>query len=221
MNQGHKFISIEGTDGSGKKTQIDLLCKYLLGQGKHVEKIAFPNYESESSGPVKMYLGGELGGSASCLDAYQASALYAVDRLCTMKKVLSKLPDDSYVIFDRYVPSNMIHQAGKIKSKKERDKFLKWVDKFEYETLKLPRPDVVFFMDVAPSVSLEIVKQRTTQKTGKKIDIHERDPKHLTDAYNAAKYVAKKFKWTTVDCVKDGKFKSIEEIHDIIINHIK
>ena len=102
---------------------------------------SFPNYESESSGPVKMYLAGEFGDAKNGFDSYQGSSLYAVDRLCTMAKLKDFYKDGGIIIFDRYVQSNMIHQAGKIKDEKERDKFLEWVDDLEFEKLKLPRPE--------------------------------------------------------------------------------
>jgi dTMP kinase len=217
----HTFISIEGTDGSGKKTQIQKLYEHFNRQGTSVVIASFPNYESPSSGAVKMYLGGDLGDNANCLDAYQASTLFAADRLCTIKTLLNRLTEPTVVLFDRYVQSNMIHQAGKINDKKERDKFLKWIDEFEFKTLKLPQPDTVIFLDVPPEISIQIAQSRTAQKTGNQIDIHENDANHLFKAYEAAKYVADKFKWKTIDCVRFDKLKSVEEIHGIILDSIK
>ena len=136
------IIDIEGTDGSGKKTQTDLLYEFLVDEGYKCKRISFPSYDSPSSGPVKMYLGGELGDTANCLDAYQASTTFAVDRLITMKMI--KLDEYDYVLFDRYVPSNMIHQATKVRDE-ELDNFIDWVKDFEYNKLSLPRPDKIIF----------------------------------------------------------------------------
>lgn len=209
------IIDIEGTDGSGKKTQTDLLCNYLQQAGYIVKKISFPNYQSESSALVKMYLDGEFGENANDVNAYQASALYAVDRFATMSKI--NVNDYDFIIFDRYVPSNMIHQSTKIKDKKELDQFLNWVGDFEYEKLNLPKPDKILFLDVPIETSIKLARARTELKNGKKKDIHENDSEHLIRAYYNAKYVAEKFDWTIIDCAKGNKIKSIDEIHEQIL----
>jgi len=215
----HTFIAIEGTDGSGKKTQIAKLCAFLKKQGKSLLKISFPNYQSLSSGPVRMYLGGEFGDDPTTFNAYQGSVLYAVDRMCTMKKVLSGLEKDTIIIFDRYAQSNMMHQAGKIKDKAEVGKYLEWVQDFEFNLLGIPKVDKVFFLDVPVAISTAAAQARTKMKIGKKYsyDIHEQNNSHLEDAYNTGVYVANKLGWTTIDCAtKDGKLKSIEKIHEMI-----
>ena len=216
-----KIYIIEGTDGSGKKTQADLLFNYLINCGKKVIKQSFPNYESNSAWPVKMYLNGDLGKTANDLDAYQASTLFAVDRLCTWQKLKEFYNDGGILIFDRYVQSNMIHQAGKINDLKERDDFLNWLDKFEFETLKLPRPDIIFFLDMPPALSIQLAHNRGELKNGQKKDIHEEDENHLINAYNAGKYVANKYGWQTINCESfSGQIKSITEIHNEIIKYI-
>ena len=216
-----RIIVVEGTDGSGKQTQTNVLLNALKERGYSVKKQSFPNYESQSAAPVKMYLSGELCENAKDIDAYQSSALFAVDRLCTMLKYKEFLEDGGILVLDRYVQSNMTHQAGKIKDKKERDNFLKWLDEFEFETLKLPRPDLVLFLDVPVEVSQKLANTRHGLKNGEKKDIHESDKTHLTDAYNAAKYVSKKFGWSEINCIdKEGNLKSIQEIHNLILNEV-
>lgn len=213
----HTLITIEGTDGCGKKTQCAKLYDYLKSQNRNVIVVSFPNYESQSSAPVRMYLGGEFGETATCLDAYQASSLYAVDRLCTMKQIYKGLDKDTIIIFDRYSQSNMMHQAGKIKDVRALDKFLDWVNELEFVSLKLPRVDKVIFLDVPVEISHKISNMRESQKTGNRVDIHERDKNHLADAYRAAMHVAKRFDWTIIPCVtKSGELKSIDEIHELI-----
>lgn len=217
-----KIIVIEGTDGSGKQTQTLILYEKLKSEGINVRKISFPNYDSPSSSPVKMYLAGEICENAKDLDAYQTSSLFAVDRLCTMFKMKEFLNNGGVLILDRYVQSNMIHQAGKIKDLKERDKFLAWLDEFEFGYLRLPSPDLILFLDVPVQVSRKLAQERQDLKTGAKKDIHEQDQKHLEDAYEAGKYVAKKFGWKEISCV-DGKgdLKSIEQIHRLIYREVK
>lgn len=219
----HKLIVIEGTDGSGKKTQTKELLKFLKNRGDEVISMAFPNYDSPSASPVKMYLGGKLGDSAECLTPYQAAALYAVDRVCTMKQVISKLEKPTTIVLDRYVQSNMTHQAGKIKDKKELDEFLEWLDDFEFNKLGLPRVDKVIFLDVVPDISMELANSRGQLKIGEAFDkdIHERDAKHIMDTYNAAKYVAQKYSWDVINCVDErGKLRSVSEIHQMVIDSI-
>lgn len=213
------LIDIEGTDGSGKKTQTLLLKEYLEKQGKQVLLLSFPNYDSSSSAAVKMYLNGEIGDTAECLDGYQTSTLFAVDRLITMQKVNVK--DYDYILFDRYVPSNMIHQSTKVKDEISLDSFLEWLENFEYGKLKLPVPDKILFLDMPVEYSLELARQREEFKSGTKKDIHEQDTTHLAKAYSRAKYVAQKFNWLRVDCIKQKKIKSIDEIHKEILTKLK
>ena len=215
------LISIEGTDGCGKQTQTEKLRDYLAGKGYNVIRQSFPNYESESSGPVKMYLAGEFGDAQNGFDSYQGSSLYAVDRLCTMAKLKDFYQNGGIIIFDRYVQSNMIHQAGKIKDKKELDSFLEWVDDLEFEKLKLPRPDLIIFLDLPLEISQRLANQRKTLKNGKAKDIHEAAKDHLQNAYNAGKYVAKKYGWTVIKCDKDGDIRPIEDIHKDIVREVE
>ena len=212
------IIDIEGTDGCGKKTQTDLLFDFLTNKGYKVKKISFPSYESESSALVKMYLRGEFGENANDVNAYQSSALFAVDRFATMSKI--RVEDYDYVLFDRYVPSNMIHQSTKIQDKKCLDEFLDWIEDFEYNKLKLPKPDKILFLDVPVEISIKLARQRANLKNGEQKDIHEKDDDHLINAYNKAKYISNKFNWTTVDCVANNNIKTIDEIHKDILTKL-
>jgi len=217
-----KIICIEGTDGSGKQTQTNLLYNYLKDKGINVVRQSFPNYEYDSSVPVRQYLSGEFGETANCLDAYQASILFSVDRLLTYNKFLKEhYENGGYIIFDRYVSSNMIHQAGKIEDKMERDKYLEWLDDLEYGKLKLPRPDQIIFLDVPVEVSKKLANARESLKNKSKKDIHEQDLTHLQKAHDCGEYVAKKFGWGIIKCNKDNEsLYSIEEIFDMILKKI-
>jgi len=219
----HTFIAIEGTDGSGKKTQVKRLYDYLKRLGKKCLIVPFPNYDSLSSGPVRMYLGGEFGDTADCFDAYQGSVMYAVDRMCTMKQLLGSLLQDTIIIFDRYTQSNMIHQASKIGNEQAIDEYIDWLENFEFGILKLPRPDKVIFLDVPVEISYKITTAREQMKIGEawSFDIHERDKRHLVDSYLAGKYVAEKQGWEVINCVSGGELKSIEEIHELIRKAVK
>ena len=212
------LIDIEGTDGCGKKTQTELLYKYLVGKGKKCLLISFPNYDSPSSALVKMFLGGEFGSSANVIDSYQASAFYAVDRVATMAKI--NVNDYDYVIFDRYTPSNMIHQSARVQDQNNLDGLLNWIDDFEFNKMRLPRPDKILFLDVPVEVSLALANARKDLKNGQAHDILEEDKNHMKLAYENAKYVAKKFGWQNIDCVEKGNLKSIEQIHKEILTKL-
>ena len=212
------LINIEGTDGCGKKTQTELLYKHLTSLGKKCLLISFPNYDSPSSALVKMFLGGEFGKDAKVIDAYQASAFYAVDRVATMAKI--NVEDYDYVIFDRYVPSNMIHQSARVQDKNKLDELLTWIDDFEFGKMRLPRPDKILFLDVPVEVSLALANARKDLKNGQAHDIFEEDKNHMHLAYENAKYVAKKFGWERINCVENNKLKSIEEIHEDILTKL-
>lgn len=216
-----KLIVIEGTDGSGKQTQATKLYEYLTDKGFNVKKFSFPNYESPSSAPVRMYLSGQIVENANDLDAYQSSALFAVDRLCTIKSFEDFLKNDGILILDRYVQSNMTHQAGKLTNLKERDKFLNWLDELEFNTFKLPRPDLILFLNIPVDVSEKLAHARKELKTGESKDIHEQDHNHLKNAYEAGMYVANKYSWTKISCTtREGQLKTIDEIHNLIIEEV-
>ncbi len=213
------IISIEGTDGSGKHTQQQLLLNDLKELGHSVFDFSFPNYGSESSAPVKMYLSGELGDNANCLDAYEASALYAVDRLCTYKKTLKPHYDNGEILlFDRYVQSNFIHQCSKITDRNEKHKYLSWISDLEFEKFKLPKPDLVFFVEMPVEKSLELARARAEYKNGESKDILEEDTTYMTMAYENGLNLAKHFNWTIIHCVNElGNVKKIEDIHKEIM----
>lgn len=216
-----KFIVIEGTDGSGKKTQAKILCEKLNEAGINCIVQSFPNYDSPACTPVKMYLNGEFG-DIGCLDAYQANSLYAVDRLCTMMCLKDHIENGGSIVFDRYVESTMLHQAALIENQEERDKFLDYVNDFEFGKLKLPKPDLVIFLDIPVEVSKKLADSRGEYKSGNKKDILEQDISHLTKAYNSGKYVANKYGWTQISCLNEsGNLKSIEEISNDIFEVVK
>ena len=220
------IIVIEGTDGSGKQTQATKLYEKLIDEGIDVVKHSFPNYDSPSSGPVKMYLGGQLCDRADELDAYQTGTLFAVDRLCTYYSDLkAHYERGGVIVLDRYTQSNMLHQAGKIHNKEQRDEFLAWLDNFEFNELKLPRANKVIFLNMPPEVSMRLANARAGLKAGTKQDIHEQDSSHLIHAYNSGRYVAHKYNWEVINCMQGDNLKTIDqisdEIFDIVINDIK
>jgi len=218
-----KLFVIDGTDASGKQTQLKKLQERLEKENIDYRLVSFPNYDSASSALVKMYLSGEFGENAKDVSPYVASTFFAADRFATYKRYLEKYYEDGGIILaDRYTTANMVHQAGKIEDKEEREKFLNWLWDFEFNLYKLPVPTKVFFLNMPPQYAFELMKNRQNKFTHEaQKDIHERDKNHIIDSYNAACEVADKYNWTKIECVKDDKLKTIEEIHEDIYNQIK
>lgn len=218
--KGKMFVIESGTDGSGKATQTKLLFDRLVKDGYKVMKVTYPNYDSDSSALVKMYLRGDFGKKAEDVNAYIASTFYAADRYASYKTEWEDFyMDGGIVIADRYTTSNMVHQASKMDDILEREKFLEWLDDFEYGLYKLPKPSEVFFLDVPVDVSEDLMKDRKNKITNEdKKDIHESDHDYLVKTYRNSKYVADKYSWNIIECVENDtrKMKSIEEIHEEI-----
>lgn len=218
-----KIFVIDGTDGSGKQTQFDLLKQHLDKEGIEYKTVSFPNYDSPSSALVKMYLSGEFGDDAKQISPYIASSFYAVDRYATFKKDFEEYYNNGGIILaDRYTTANMIHQAGKIDNKQERKEFLDWIWDFEFKLYGLPIPTEVFLLKMPTEVSLELMKDRENKFTHEsKKDIHEKDKKHIIDSFNVACSLADNYNWYTVECVKNGEIRTIEDIHEEIFEEIK
>lgn len=219
-----KLIIIEsGSDASGKATQTEKLFKRLIVDGFRVRKITFPNYDSDSSALVKMYLNGDFGKDPNDVSPYVASTFYAVDRFASYKTDWGQAYKEGYIILaDRYTTSNMVHQAAKIKNSEEKDSFLDWLWNFEFGIYKLPVPDCVLFLDMPPVYSRMLMEGRANKFTGdQKKDIHERNDEYLIESYNNSLYIANKYDWTKIDCVKDGNLRAIDEIHESIYKNVR
>ena len=214
-----KLIVIEGLDGSGKATQAKLLAQTLAENGERVKKITFPDYESESSALVRMYLHGEFGSRPGDVNAYAASAFYAVDRFASYKKDWGELyQSGGLIIADRYATSNGIHQCSKL-DESLWDEYLAWLDDFEYKKLGIPAPDTVIYLKADTDISQKLMNGRYGGDESKK-DIHEGDIEYLKRSQKAAAYCAQKLGWKTVECVQDGKMRTIEDIHNEIMTLI-
>lgn len=213
-----KLIVIEGTDGCGKQTQSILLEQNLSKLGYKVKRISFPNYDSNASYPVKMYLAGEFGNNDS-VNVYASSSFFAVDRYASFKKEWEKdLKDGLIVICDRYTLSNLIHQANRITDENEFNEYNKWLIDLEWNKFKLPIPDLTIFLDVPYEISNNLIKDRINKATGNyKKDILESDENQKIKAYNMAKKISKLYNLSEINCVKDNSILPINEIQDKII----
>lgn len=215
-----KLIVIEGTDGSGKSTQFRLMTEHLDRDRVSFKRLVFPRYDQESSALIRMYLGGEFGSKPSDVNAYAASAFYAVDRFASYKQDWGRWYEEGGLILsDRYTTSNAVHQASK-ETGENRARFLDWLYEFEYEKLGLPRPDLTIYLDVPTDFTEKMLRGRE-QATNTQADIHEKDMAYLATCRETGRAAAAHYGWTVIQCVKDGAMRSMEDIHAEIYSYVK
>ena len=215
-----KLIVIEGTDGSGKSTQFRLLSEHLERDNVQFKHLVFPRYSEESSALIRMYLGGQFGTKPTDVNAYAASAFYAVDRYASYKMDWGQWYEEGGLILsDRYTTSNAVHQASKEEGK-ERKKYLKWLYEFEYDQLGLPSPDLVIYLDVPTDFTEKMLRGRE-QATNTQADIHEQDMQYLATCRECGRDAANYYGWKVIHCVRDGAMRSIEDIHREIYTAVK
>lgn len=215
-----KLIVIEGLDGSGKSTQVEILMKRLEKEGKAPFEIKLPYYSDESSTLVKMYLAGQFGSKPEDVNAYAASTFYAADRYASFKKFWSREYDEGrLIVADRYTTSNAVHQMTKLPEEK-RDSFMEWLFDFEYNKLSIPSPECVVFLDMPVEISQKLMTSRYSGDERKK-DVHERDVAYLKACYETAKYAAQKLGWYVVRCSENGEPRKIEDIAEDIYSCVE
>lgn len=221
MSKG-KLITIEAGDGSGKATQTKALYDRLLAEGYQVLKVEYPDYQSESSALVRMYLGGEFGQQAENVSAYGASSFFAVDRYASYLLKWRQAYEAGWIILaDRYTTSNMVHQAVKLKDSAEREEFLTWLWDFEFGRLQLPVPDRVIYLDMPPEISDRLINSRAAKDSSRKKDIHEKDTSYLHHCHRAYNEVAEKYGWVKISCAKQGNLRTVQDIHEDVYQAVK
>lgn len=213
-----KLIIIEsGSDASGKATQTAMLYERLQKEGKNIKRIEFPNYQSDSSIFIKMYLGGKFGEDPKTVDPYIVSPMFALDRYCSFLDLWGDFYNaGGLVLADRYTTSNMVHQASKIADPDKRDRFLDWLCQLEYGIYRLPEPDLVVFLDVPPQISRILMRQRASKSLCQRNkDIHEEDYEYLEKTYLNALYIARKYGWQRIQCLdrEGNRILPVEVIH--------
>ncbi len=214
---------IEGSDGSGKSTQLELLAKRLRALGYEVETITFPRYEEPSSHFVREYLNGVYG-SADEVSPYTCSLFYALDRFASAAMMRASLESGKIVLVDRYVGSNMAHQGTKFQHAEERRGFFIWLDNLEFELLRLPRPAMSFILRMPVAVSQRLMSTpRSRSYTTKSHDIHEADAKHLARTIEVFDDLARLFPrdFSRIDCSRNDEPLPVATIHDILWNKIE
>ena len=211
-----KLIVIEGLDGSGKGTQAAELVKSLEARGSTVRKVSFPDYDSDSSALVKMYLSGQFGKDPGDVNAYAASTFFAVDRFASFKRDWGGFYESGgIVVADRYTTSNAVHQCSKL-PQEQWDAFLAWLFDFEYHLLGIPSPDLVVYLSVDPAVSQRLMTGRYQGDESKK-DIHEGNLAYLRHSRLAAEYCSSRLGWKQIECCRGGQMRTVEAIQADIL----
>ncbi len=216
MKRG-KILVIEGTDGSGKETQSKKLFEYLKEKNLKVKCYSFPIYSSATGKIVGgSYLGKpEISESffeetSANVDPLVSSLYYAADRRYNfLKEIEEELYKNDIIILDRYIMSNMGHQAGKAKTKKDRDKILKFIEILEFDLCELPRPDKVIFLHMPFEAAKELRKDRACG------DGNENSETHLKNAEKNYVDIAKMYNWDYINCIKTKKYNKLEDIKSI------
>lgn len=226
MAKKGKLIVIDGTDGSGKATQVDLLIKHLKRDGHKVKTVDFPEYYSNFFGKFIAHCLSEQYYNWVHIHPKIASIAYAADRWESSKKIQGWLDAGYVVLADRYASASQIHQGGKIANTKKREAFIKWLNEMEYEVFKIPKPHAVVYLSVPTDFVMKLIAERN--KNGdraylsKKKDVHEKDVKFLENSRKSALWLAKTQKgWIKIECVKNGALNTRENIHHEIYEKVK
>jgi dTMP kinase len=194
-----KLIAIEGIDGSGKRTQLDLLEKALRARGVSTHSTGFPHYESWFGKMVGQFLNGDFG-ALETVDPHFAALLYAGDRFEAKQELSAALDQSKLILADRYIASNLAHQTARV-SPDKRDEFIAWIEHLEYDIYGLPHEDLVIYLRVPALQAQALVSKKSTRTyTTAKQDIQESSLRHLHDASEMYDTLAQRSHWATVEC---------------------
>jgi dTMP kinase len=222
MKKRGTFLVLEGTDGSGKTVQFELLKKYFSSKKVPYEVLDFPQYGFPSAYFVEKYLNGEYGQN---IPPKIASLFYALDRYEVSFKLRKWLREGKTVLANRFVASNMGHQGAKIRDRKARAEFIQWVYNIEYTVLGIPKPNVNIMLRVPPRLAYDFIAQKAERSylKGKKRDIHEQSLQHLVHAFEAYAQTISMFpkEFIPIECAPRNRMLSIEEIHACVVEKIK
>jgi dTMP kinase len=208
------LIAIEGIDGAGKRTQLDLLCAALQTRGVIFHRMSFPRYSSFFGTLVGRFLNGEFGALPQ-VNPHLSALLYAGDRFEARKEMENAIERGKTIVTDRYIGSNLAHQTARMPSER-RETFLAWLRRLEYDVYSLPQEDLVIYLRLPASEAQRLVTQKASREyTEKKMDIQEADIAHLEAAASVYDRLAKEPNWAQIECFDEKKssLRSPEEIH--------
>ena len=199
-----KFIVLEGIDGSGKRTQLEMLVRAFAERGISCKQISFPRYDGFFGKLVARFLNGEFG-ELDAVDAHFSSLLYAGDRLEAKPEIEADLAAGRTVLCDRYIGSNLAHQSAMVPRGKRKE-FLRWLMQLEYKIYALPVEDLVIYLRVPAAEAQRLVGEKGTRKYTKlRRDILEANLAHLKTASGVYEELARQANWAKVECAEVGK----------------
>jgi dTMP kinase len=222
MTKG-KLIVIEGADGTGKGTQFDLLIQYCKTKGIAYFTCDFPQYYKTFFGKFAgKFLKGEFG-NIDQIPPYIISIPFAADRWQAKDDIEHALSQGKLVILNRYTTSNAAYQGAKLPAK-ELQNYIDWLYEMEYNQFKIPKEDLVIYLDVESAISQTLIEQKSKRKylgNGKK-DIHEADMSFQDKVKHVYQYLAKTYPhWVSINCSQKGELLSKQVIHEKIIALLK
>lgn len=219
-----KLIVIDGIDGAGKATQTKILMRNLRKLKYKTATIDFPQYYNNFFGKLIGRFQNNEFSDAPKTSPYLASVLYAADRWETKNKIEKWLKDGKIVILDRYSSSNQIHQGGKISDPKKRKEFLNWLEEMEFDVFKIPKPDLIIFLNVPYKISKKLLTKKVSRNYIKsaKNDKVEKSRVYQESSYLQSLNLIKKYNnWIEINCVRNDKLLSPEKISDLIWDKLK
>jgi dTMP kinase len=217
-----KLIAIEGIDGSGKRTQVELLESALTARGHETFVIGFPIYDSWFGAMVGKFLDGGFGPLEE-VDPQLTALLYAGDRFEVKEQLVAALAAGKIVLADRYVGSNLAHQAARVAAP-ARAEFVKWIEHLEYGIYGLPRESAVIYLRVPPLEAQKLVGRKSTRGyTTATHDLLEENLRHLEDAAAMYDELAKRENWIQVECfdLQEQAMRAPQEIASEILTAVE
>jgi dTMP kinase len=213
MTRPAKLVAIEGIDGAGKRTQIQMLSRALMRLRLRHVRFSFPRYESFFGAMVGRFLNGEFG-PLDQVSPYFSALLFAGDRLEARPELETVLRSGALLIADRYIASNLAHQTARCEPAR-RDEFLMWLRHVEYRVYGLPPEDVVIYLRLPASVAQELIGRKSARNYTKlQKDIQEANLAHLEQAARVYDGLARASNWVIVECVDaSGRVRPPDEIH--------
>src|SRR5215469_5175111 len=199
-----KFIALEGIDGSGKRTQMEMLVRAFAARGIEFVQMSFPRYEGFFGKMVAQFLNGEFG-PLGAVDPHFSALLYAGDRLEAKPEIEAALAAGRIVLADRYIGSNLAHQSARVLTKK-RPEFLKWLKKLEYHVYELPAEDLVIYLRVPAAEARRLVDRKAArQYTKRRRDLQEANLAHLRTASSVYDDLARQPNWIRIECAETNR----------------
>jgi dTMP kinase len=213
-----KFIVLEGIDGSGKRTQLEMLVRAFASRGVACSQISFPRYDGFFGKMAGQYLNGDFG-PLEAVDPHFSALLYAGDRFEAKPRIESDLASGQTVVADRYIGSNLAHQSARVPPEK-RAEFLQWLKQLEYQVYALPAEDLVIYLRVPPAEAHRLVGEKAARDYTKlRHDIHESDLAHLQATSEVYDQLARQPNWVKIECYDSaaGALRAPESIHQEIL----